>query len=91
MVTPIDFEAATDRDLLVITATIANETCAQLEKLNGTVAKHESRLSTVEGKANVLQAQTMDNRRLLNKAFIGAISGMGTTIIFLLTRTIDIW
>jgi len=86
MVTPIDFEAATDRDLLVITATIANETCAQLEKLNGTIASHEKRLTVVEVQASGLEVKVKDNHKLLNRAFIGAMSGMGTVIIVLLTR-----
>jgi len=48
MVTPIDFEAATDRD--------------------------------------GLEVKVKDNHKLLNRAFIGAMSGMGTVIIVLLTR-----
>ena len=48
----VDFEAKTDRELLVMVAQQGNETVDHLAKLNSTILKHENRLTkleTVEG------------------------------------------
>jgi len=44
----IDFEAKTDRELLVLTAQATNEAKDHLKKLNNSVAKHETRITILE-------------------------------------------
>ena len=44
----IDFEAKTDRELLVLVAQQGNETVDHLVKLNATILKHEQRLVKLE-------------------------------------------
>ena len=46
--THIDFEAKTERELLVLVAQASNETVDHLAKLNNTIAKHENRITTLE-------------------------------------------
>ena len=40
----IDLDAKSDRDLLVMAVMQGNESCRHLEKLNGTMEKHEKRI-----------------------------------------------
>lgn len=44
----IDFEATTDRDLLVQVVTGVNGICERLDKINGTIERHEKRITTLE-------------------------------------------
>lgn len=44
----IDFEAQTDRELLVLVAQKANETSDHLARLNNTILKHEQRVTALE-------------------------------------------
>ena len=44
----IDFEAKTDRELLVLVAQSSNDTVDHLAKLNATILKHEKRLIVLE-------------------------------------------
>ena len=44
----IDFEAKTDRELLILVAQQGNETVDHLTKLNSTIQKHEKRLVALE-------------------------------------------
>jgi hypothetical protein len=46
--THIDFEAKTERELLVLVAQASNETVDHLARLNNTIAKHESRITKLE-------------------------------------------
>ena len=46
--THINFEAKSDRELLVLLAQQGNETVDHLAKLNDTIAKHEKRLIILE-------------------------------------------
>jgi hypothetical protein len=45
----INFEAKTERELLILTAQAANETREQLKKLNGRVGKTESNIAKIIG------------------------------------------
>ena len=45
---PIDFEAKTDRELLVLVAQKCNETTNHLAKLNGKITDHETRIRYLE-------------------------------------------
>jgi hypothetical protein len=44
----LDFEAKSDRELLVLVAQKSNETVDHLAKLNDTIIKHEKRISRLE-------------------------------------------
>ena len=44
----IDFEAKTDRELLMLVAQRSNETCEHLSKINSTIIKHEKRITSLE-------------------------------------------
>jgi len=44
----INFEAKTDRELLVVTAQTCNDMNEHLNKLNGSILKHEQRLIKLE-------------------------------------------
>ena len=46
----IDFETKSDRELLVLTAQSANATNERLDKINGTLLRHETRLAKLESK-----------------------------------------
>jgi len=48
MMLKIDFEAKTDRELLLLVAQSSNETVDHLARLNNTILKHEKRLSKLE-------------------------------------------
>lgn len=50
----IDFEAKTDRELLILNAQATNEMSKDLKLLNGTVRKHETRLAVIETQQRVL-------------------------------------
>lgn len=47
----IDFEAKSDRELLILVAQKTNEIVSHLAKLNDTVAKHERRLVVLDTQA----------------------------------------
>lgn len=68
---PIDFEAKTDRELLIMTAQAVNAIDERLAELNGTVRKHSERIATLEASAGNPN-DTMSLRRLLTYAGIGA-------------------
>lgn len=55
----IDFEAKTDRELLLLTAQQSNETVSHLKKINSTLEKHETRITTLETKKNRVNWQMM--------------------------------
>ncbi len=44
----IDFEAKTDRELLVLVAQKSNETSTHLARLNDRILKHERRITSLE-------------------------------------------
>jgi len=44
----IDFEAKTDRELLVLVAQASNDSAEHLKRINGTILKHETRLQYLE-------------------------------------------
>jgi len=44
----IDFEAKSDRELLLLVAQSSNDTVEHLTKLNATIVKHEHRLTKLE-------------------------------------------
>jgi len=44
----IEFEAKTDRELLVLVAQQGNQAVIELKRLNGTLGKHEERLTKLE-------------------------------------------
>ena len=44
----IEFEAKTDRELLVLTAQTCNNINTHLEKMNGTLGDHEERIDDLE-------------------------------------------
>ena len=44
----IDFEAKTERELLVLVAQASNETVDHLTRLNNSILKHERRITTLE-------------------------------------------
>ena len=44
----IDFEAKTDRELLILVAQQGNETVDHLVMLNATIARHEKRITALE-------------------------------------------
>ena len=46
----INFKTETDRSLLEITAQTVNDISAHLEKMNGTLLKHEVRLTKLESR-----------------------------------------
>lgn len=50
----IEFEAKTDRELLVLVAQKSNESTKHLARINGTISDHERRLGVVEGKTKML-------------------------------------
>lgn len=49
----IDFEAKSDRELLILLAQKTNEMVDHFGRLNDTVAKHERRITTLEAKRAV--------------------------------------
>lgn len=51
---PIEFEAKTDRELLVLVAQKSNESATHLARINDTISDHERRLGVVEGKTKLL-------------------------------------
>lgn len=53
MMRHIDFEAKSDRELLILLAQKTNEMVDHFGKLNDTVAKHERRITTLEAKRAV--------------------------------------
>jgi len=44
----IDFEAKSDRELLILVAQQGNETVGHLEKLNSKIQKHDRRITSLE-------------------------------------------
>jgi len=75
----IDFEAKTDRELLLLTANATNEMSGQLKTLNGTVRNHESRITVIETESKALNPVNNPTMmtRLINKGKVpGLIVGM---------------
>jgi hypothetical protein len=54
----IDFEAKTDRELLVLAAQRANDNYMRLEKINGRLMNHEKRINELECRPNCSSART---------------------------------
>ena len=49
----IDFQAKSDRELLIMTVMQGNECVRHLELINGTLKDHESRLNVVEANSGI--------------------------------------
>ena len=70
----INFEAKTDRELLILTASAVNDISKELKILNGTVAKHEARLTILETKEKSNSSPKALNRIVgIGKGYPGAI------------------
>jgi len=70
----LDFEAKTDRELLVLVAEKANETVDHLARLNNTVAKHEKRITTLEAFSTTnCEAPSKSHKTPLNWQMISAL------------------
>ena len=54
----IDFEAKSDRELLILVAQQGNETVGHLEKLNSEIQKHERRLTILEAGTGCVKGKT---------------------------------
>jgi len=93
----IDFEAKTDRELLVLTAQATNEAKDHLKKLNNSVAKHETRITIleterkIENPANNPSALT----KLLNKGktpgIVIGIAGIAFSSFYALGQVLGWW
>jgi len=55
----IDFEAKTDRELLVLVAQKCNETTTHLAKLNDRILKHERRITSLEYSGCASESKTL--------------------------------
>lgn len=83
----INFEAKTDRELLVLTAQKTNETASEtkrlaneLKTLNGTVRSHDSRIVELEIKGKMKSPSTFNRVTHFGKGYPGAIVIIGAVI-----------
>ena len=54
----IDFEAKSDRELLILVAQQGNETVGHLEKINSKIQKHDKRLTVLEARGGYGEAKS---------------------------------
>jgi len=73
--THIDFQAQDDHDLLVQAVTGINATNSRLDKINGTLQKHEERIASCEKIETYINRHTKVNWQLISVA-IAAIGGL---------------
>jgi len=71
----INFEAQSDRDLLVMTAQTVNDISEHLVKINGTLLKHETRLGKLEGRPACMPTKSPVTR------FVDAVGKGGAFVI----------
>ena len=78
----IDFEAKTDRELLVLVAQVSNETVGHLAKLNNSILKHEQRITALEihGGCNASESTSWKSVLKVNWQIITWIACVGALI-----------
>lgn len=84
----IDFEAKTDRELLVLVAQQGNQTVDHLEKLNSTIDKHEKRLTKLESTRGCSGTKS---RWKANWQTITLIASISALIIIELVQKVSWW
>lgn len=85
----IDFEAKSDRELLILLAQKTNEMVDHFGKLNDTVAKHERRITTVEAKRAVnCEATGKAEKFKVNWQLLLAIVGLLTAAAFAIGKAV---
>lgn len=92
---PIDFEAKSDHDLIILTAQATNimsqqqlpELKDKLDELNGTVREHSVKLAKVETKARCQDSRWRDRKVLIGSA----ASGLLVAIFYALGNALGWW
>ena len=83
----IDFEAKTDRELLVLVAQASNGAEEHLKKLNGTIQRHETRLVKLESRTPSLSQRLLSN----NLVACGAFGSLFAGVLFAFGQAIGWW
>ena len=88
----IDFEAKTDRELLIMTAQACNAIDKRLAELNGTVRQHSERLTKLETKARI-ECEAIKENKSLTRIFtyIGIIAAIIGIIIGVVGKVARWW
>jgi hypothetical protein len=73
--THIDFQAQDDHDLLVQAVTGINATNSRLDKINGTLQRHEERIASCEKIESYINRHTKVNWQMLS-VVIALIGGL---------------
>lgn len=95
---PIDFEAKSDRELLLLTAQTTNVIVQeqlpalkdQLDELNGTVREHSIKLAKVEIKARYGESHWKDRKVIIGSGVSGAL-GLLVAAIYALGNALGWW
>ena len=79
--TRLDFEAKTDRELLLLTAQTTNTISGHLAKMNGTLLEHNNRIGVLEVKTSKIPSWAWNRSGifiLLGSLIAGGIYAFGT-------------
>ena len=71
----INFEAKTDRQLLLLVAQASNNTEEHLRRLNGAILKHEERITGCETISNCIYKTSFSHKLFSNNLFGLGIGG----------------
>ena len=90
----IDFEAKSDRELLILVAQQGNETVDHLAKINDKIFKHERRISVLEAHSGCNASESTRNWKSIlkiNWQIIIWIASVGALIVMKIGESLGWW